>query len=180
MPRTRPAPQGEKTSEILRAAEARLRAGGYDALSVVGVARELGLAQNSVYWYFPSKDHLFVATLASMLEGLAAGKPSSARTPITRILWFTDRLEPLWPLLRTLYEIQDRSDVAHDFLARLDELVGTMLANAFREAVPPRDLERTVTSFRATVEGVYARGLDARERHRVLRFTVARLTAAAS
>ncbi|MCW2791908.1 MAG: transcriptional regulator, TetR family [Nocardioides sp.] len=175
MPRTRPTARAEKTAEILRAAEAQLRAGGYEALSVAGLARDLGLAQNTLYWYFPSRDHLFVAALDSMLVSLAVGKPTTARAPITRILWFTDRLEPLWPLLRTLYEIQERSEVAREFLARIDELITTMLGNAFRESVPSRDLTRTVAAFRATVEGVYARGLDTAERHRILRFTFGRL-----
>lgn len=52
-----------KLEEILAAAERRLVAGGYAHMSVAAIARELGLVQNSIYWYFPSKDHLFVAVL---------------------------------------------------------------------------------------------------------------------
>jgi len=55
--------------EILALAQARLREGGYEALSVAALARELGLAQNAIYWYFPSKDHLFVATNRWSFEG---------------------------------------------------------------------------------------------------------------
>jgi AcrR family transcriptional regulator len=68
-----------KTGEILAAAERRLRDGGYPALSIAAIARELGLAQNAIYWYFPSKDHLFVAALERMLRAIVARKPPSAR-----------------------------------------------------------------------------------------------------
>src|SRR4051795_4275521 len=96
MPRTRRAvSRDEKVEEILAVAERRLREGGYEALSVAAIARELGLAQNAIYWYFPSKDHLFVAALERMLGEIAARKPSRAVGEVERILWFTDQFEAL-------------------------------------------------------------------------------------
>src|SRR5947209_195528 len=68
MPRTRRDLEREaKIDEVLEVAEDQLLAGGFESLSVAGVARELGIAQNAVYWYFPSRDHLFVATLERIL-----------------------------------------------------------------------------------------------------------------
>src|SRR5437660_9391511 len=96
MPRTRPAEsRDEKMDEILAVAERRLRQGGYEALSVAAIARELGVAQNAIYWYFPSKDHLFVAGLERILQVIAARKPSRSRSTIERVLWFTDQFEAL-------------------------------------------------------------------------------------
>src|SRR6266576_5234113 len=83
----------EKMDEILTVAERRLREGGYEALSVAALARELELAQNAIYWYFPSKDELFVATLRRMLERITSRKPSKAVGEIERILWFTDQFQ---------------------------------------------------------------------------------------
>src|SRR5207249_3829979 len=94
----------EKLSEILEAAERRLREGGYEALSVAAIARELGLAQNAIYWYFPSKDHLFVAALEGMLREIAARKPSRQVGEIERILWFTDQFQTLSDLRGAMTE----------------------------------------------------------------------------
>src|SRR2546428_3966186 len=67
MPRTRSKiDRDTKISQILEAAEQRLRKGSYEALSMAGISRDLGVAQNAIYWYFPSKDHLLVATLKWM------------------------------------------------------------------------------------------------------------------
>src|SRR3989440_12275643 len=96
MPRTRSELERDaKVAEIVEAAERRLRAGGYEGLSVAAIARELGLAQNAIYWYFPSKDHLFVAALEAMLRDIAARKPSGDVDVVERILWFTDQFQAL-------------------------------------------------------------------------------------
>lgn len=61
MPSTRPqVAREEKASEIVSAGQQRLQEMGYDGLSVAAIARKLRLSQNTIYWYFPSKDHLFV------------------------------------------------------------------------------------------------------------------------
>src|SRR5438270_10740438 len=96
MPKTRPSESRDtKTDAILEGAERRLREGGYQALSVAAIARELGLAQNTIYWYFPSKDDLFVAVLGRMLKQISARKPSKAAGTIEQILWFTDQFQEL-------------------------------------------------------------------------------------
>src|SRR5437667_7758703 len=99
MPRTRPELNREdKVAEILTAAERRLLGGGFDALSMSGVARDLGLAQNAIYWYFPSRADLFVAVLRRILEGIAARKPRGSTDIVERVLWFTDQFAPLYEL----------------------------------------------------------------------------------
>jgi AcrR family transcriptional regulator len=180
VPKTRPTmSKEEKADEILEAAERRLREGGYEALSVAAIARELGVAQNSIYWYFPSKDHLFVATLERMLRGIAAGKPSRSKSTVERILWFTDQFEALSGLRAAMTERARSSQVVGDFVAALDELLSRMLSNAFRGHVSDEDLPVAVESFRATVEGTFVKGLGKRDRRRLLRFALERLIGAA-
>jgi len=87
MPKTRTqVPKQEKVDELVAAAERRLRSGGYEALSVAAIARELGIAQNAIYWYFPSKDNLFVAALERLLREIAARKPSRTVGEVERII----------------------------------------------------------------------------------------------
>jgi TetR/AcrR family transcriptional regulator, cholesterol catabolism regulator len=180
LPKTRPAiSRDEKVGEIVERAEQRLREGGYDALSVAAIARELGLAQNAVYWYFPSKDHLFVAALERMLQQIAARKPSSRDAgEVERILWFTDQFEALSDLRGAMNERARSSEVVADFVKELDALLSRMLSNALRGHVPEKELPVAVETFRATVEGTFVKGLGKRERRKVLTFALERLMVA--
>ncbi|MDX6609439.1 MAG: hypothetical protein QOF85_1364 [Solirubrobacterales bacterium] len=178
MPKTRPAQsRDKKMSEILAAAEKRLRSGGYEALSVAALARELGLAQNAVYWYFPSKDELFVATLNRMLEKIAARKPSKQAGDLERILWFTDRFQIISGMRGAMNDRARTSPAVADFVAQLDALLSRMLSNVLRDYVPADELSLAVDAFRATVDGAFAKGLDKRARRKLLVFTLRRLTA---
>jgi AcrR family transcriptional regulator len=165
-----------KVAEIVEAAERRLREGGYEALSVAALARELGLAQNAIYWYFPSKDHLFVAALERMLQDIAARKPKhDEAAPIERILWFTDQFETLSHLRGAMNERASDSRVVAEFVDELDELLSRMLSNALSDHVVPDELPMAVETFRATVEGTFVKGLSKRARRQVLTFTLERL-----
>jgi AcrR family transcriptional regulator len=164
-----------KVDEILTAADRRVREGGYDALSVAAIARELGLAQNAIYWYFPSKDHLFIAVLDQMLRDIAARKPTRSVDEIERILWFTDQFQPLSDLRGAMNERARSSKVVADFVAELDARLSRMLSNALSGHVPKAELPIAVETFRATVEGSFAKRLDTRTRRKVLRFTLQRL-----
>jgi AcrR family transcriptional regulator len=174
------ASKDEKMGEILAVAERRLREGGYDALSVAAIARELGLAQNAIYWYFPSKDHLFVAALEQMLRDIAARKPSKQKGEVERILWFTDQFEALSDLRGAMNDRARSSKVVADFVKELDALLSRMLSNALRDHVPAEQLPVAVESFRATVEGTFVKGLSRRERRKVLAFALERLMTAPS
>jgi AcrR family transcriptional regulator len=178
MPKTRPAQsRDKKMSEILAAAEKRLRGGGYEALSVAALARELGLAQNAIYWYFPSKDELFVATLDRMLEKIGARKPSKRVGELERILWFTDQFQVISGVRGAINDRAGHSAVVAEFAERLDALLSRMLSNVLRDYVPAAELTIAVEAFRATVDGAFVKGLEKRERRKLLAFTLRRLTA---
>ena len=179
MPKTRQAAsRQEKEGEILALAEKRLAEGGYEALSVAGIARELGIAQNAIYWYFPSKDHLFVAALEQMLREIVARKPKGKAGEVERVLWFTDQFAALSDLRGAMNDRARSSKVVADFVAELDALLSRMLSNVLRGHVPPEELDVAVETFRATAEGTFVKGLDKRARREVLTFTLERLMGA--
>jgi AcrR family transcriptional regulator len=177
LPKTRPAvSRDQKVDEILACAELRLREGGYEALSVAAIARELGLAQNAIYWYFASKDELFVAALQRMLAEIAARKPRKEDADeIERILWFTDQYKALSDLRPAISERARRSAVVAKFAKDLDALLSRMLSNVLSDRLPPEDLPIAVEAFRATVEGTTARGLSRQHQRRVIDFALRRL-----
>jgi AcrR family transcriptional regulator len=176
MPRTRPELDREdKIAEILEVAEGRLWEGGFEALSMAGIARDLGLAQNAIYWYFPSRAALFVAVLRRILEGIAARKPRGKLDVVERILWWTDQFAPVYVFHPAMQEQARESPIAADFVRQLDEVLNGMLANAFEGRVSEPELPLAIDSFRATVTGAYARGLSRQRRRKLLAFALERL-----
>jgi AcrR family transcriptional regulator len=180
MPRTRATgTRDDKIDEILAHAQRRLRDDGYSALSIAAIARELGVAQNTIYWYFPSKDELFVAAMQRMLAEIVARKPSKKSGEIEQILWFVDQFDSLSDLRGAMGERARSSPAVAEFVRQLDDRLSRMLSNALREQVPPEELSTAVEAFRSTVEGTFVKRLTRAERRRVLSFTLARIIAAA-
>jgi AcrR family transcriptional regulator len=176
MPRTRTElDREEKVAEILEVAEQRLLDGGFEALSMAGIARDLGLSQNAIYWYFPSRGHLFVAVLQRILEEIGARKPRGHVDVVERILWFTDQFASLYALRPAMQEQARESRVVAQFVKDLDDRVERMLSTALRARVPDDQLSTAVESFRATVTGAYAQGLSRRRRRELLAFVLKRL-----
>jgi TetR/AcrR family transcriptional regulator, regulator of autoinduction and epiphytic fitness len=52
-----------KRTEICEAALKRFMAHGYEGASVGKIAADLGVAQNTIYWYFKTKDDILVGAL---------------------------------------------------------------------------------------------------------------------
>jgi AcrR family transcriptional regulator len=177
MPRNRrQTDREEKVDAIVAVAERQLMEGGLDALSVAAIARELGLAQNAIYWYFPSRAHLFVETLRRMLRAIAARKPRSQRV-LQRILWWTDQFAAIYRFRGALQQQAAEAAVVAEFARELDEVLDGMLATAFRDRVAEGDLPAAVAGFRALVTGTYAEGLSRKQRRELLTFWLERLWA---
>ncbi|MEO1328336.1 MAG: TetR/AcrR family transcriptional regulator [Pseudomonadota bacterium] len=68
--------RGGRTDEILDVAEARVRKGGFDAVSFRDIAEAVGIRSASVHYHFPQKSDLGRAMVARyaerFLEGLGA------------------------------------------------------------------------------------------------------------
>ena len=178
MPRTRTdVDRDAKVDEILGAAVRRLERGGYDALSVAGIARELGVAQNAVYWYFPSKDHLFVAALERMLRAVVARKPPRQRTLESKVLWFVGQLEAMADVRAAMHERARTSEVVATFARELHEVWRRMLTGVLSSRVPDEDLPAAVDALLATIQGALLQQHTPAERRRLIAFALRRLVA---
>jgi AcrR family transcriptional regulator len=179
MPRTRPEiDRDAKVEEVLAAAERRLREGGWPALSVAGIARELGLAQNAVYWYFPTKDHLFVAALERMLRDIVARKRGTKRTVEGKILWFVDQLAEVEHVRAALRERAREAEVVAEFAEQLDDVWRRMLTGVLSSRLEEPELSSVVGVLHATIQGALLGIRDPAERRRVIGDAVARLAPA--
>jgi AcrR family transcriptional regulator len=165
----------EKVDEILAAAERRLREGGYEALSIAGIARDLGVAQNAVYWYFPSKDFLFVQSLRHMLDRIITATPPAVTGPADQVLWFAEELQSLHRLRASLAERSRTSPVLAGFSDELDRGLRGMLTNALIGHIAEDELALAVDTFIATIDGTVIKHLDAEERRRLLMYALERI-----
>ena len=176
MPKTRSdLSRDEKMEQILDAAARRLTEGGYNAVSIAAIARELGLAHNAIYWYFPSKDHLVVAAFRYRAQRLLARKPKETGDVIARVMWFVDQLAKLYPVRASLHAEAGRSPVIAEYLDELSERLRTMARNVLGHYVAEPDLDLAAASFVATVQGAFVEGIPAAERRSLLTFTLRRL-----
>jgi TetR/AcrR family transcriptional regulator, cholesterol catabolism regulator len=177
MPRTRrDVDRADKVAEIVEVAKRQALEGGYQAMSMAAIARELRVAQNAVYWYFPTRDHLFVAVLRQLVAEVVARKPPSTRDEFERAVWLVDRVAEVHPLLVAMRERAAVAEVVRDFERELDAVVRSMVSNAFAGAVSEDELGVAIESFLATVEGALLRQLAPAERARVVTFTLGRLS----
>ena len=176
MPRTRGhLERDDKVDELVAAAERRLLEGGYANLSMAAIARELGLAQNAVYWYFPSRDHLLVAALERIIHRVLQEKPRGRGT-LGRILWFADRLEEFQALRTAVHERAESSPLVADFERQLNQQLHALAAGSLAEVVPAAEVDLTTEAVLALVEGTLLRDLPRRRREAVIRLGFERLT----
>ncbi|PXW33935.1 UNVERIFIED_CONTAM: TetR family transcriptional regulator [Williamsia faeni] len=63
----KPQPAGEKREEIVAAARALFLEDGYDSTSMNKLAKEAGVAANTIYWYFGDKDDVLVAVVSAVM-----------------------------------------------------------------------------------------------------------------
>ena len=177
MPRTRhDVARDEKVDEIVDAAKRQLFDGGFAALSMAGVARELGVAQNAIYWYFPTRDHLFVAVLRQLMAEIGTQKGPASTDVFNRAVWFVDRVADVHPLLVTVRERSHASEVVADLEREIDTLVRGMVAHALGDHIPKPDVRLATESFLATIEGALLRQLPRNLRAEVVIYTLARLS----
>jgi AcrR family transcriptional regulator len=72
---------GYDQATVLRRSIDLFNAQGYDATSVLDLARELGLTKSAIYHHVPSKEALLAAALDEALDGLAAALDQAAERP---------------------------------------------------------------------------------------------------
>jgi TetR/AcrR family transcriptional repressor of mexAB-oprM operon len=164
-----------KVQEILDAAQRRLLASGYEGMSVAAIARELCIAQNSVYWYFPSKDDLFVAAFREILDRLGRRKPPPERGLVERVLWASDQMAEFAPLRAALRARAAHSEAAAALDSDLAEWIRIVLLHAIEPAAAPREAAMAGQALLATVEGALSMDLPRQDRRRLIAFAYRRM-----
>jgi AcrR family transcriptional regulator len=167
----------DKVQEILDAARRRLLTGGYDAMSVAAIARELKIAQNSIYWYFACKDDLFAAAFRAIV--LELGSRKAPRGAADRVVWVTDQMAQFAALRAALRTRAAHSAAVARLQSDLDQWIQVLLLDGNERAHGDEDAGLAGRAFLAVVEGALSMDLPAPERREVVRFAYQRLIAPA-
>lgn len=170
MPRNRrDVDRDEKIGDIVDVAALAVRAGGYEALSFNAIAKQLGLARGALYWYFPSKDELFVAAAARVFAEALSDPPRRAGY-VGRILWAVEHLAELQPLVNALHERARHSEAAAGLELATQEEMCARLRDVLRPHVAAGRLEAVAQAIVVFVQGLLAMPLSPADRDRHLRF----------
>jgi AcrR family transcriptional regulator len=166
----RSVPREAKTEAILELAGAQLLEGGYRALSIGKISRALGVADNSIYWYFPSKDHLLVAVVRQLLDDLPLEKARPADTIEDVAVRALNRLADLQPVLGAVMDRSGASpvvaDLEEEIRARLQTLAGHLAM-----AIGATDASAQ-TALAAAIDGLVRAPITRRQRGDALRLLI--------
>ena len=175
MPRNRADVDREaKVEEIVDAAAAVLDRGGYEALSLSAVARELGLARGAIYWYFPSSDDLFAAAVDKVFADALSDPPRSAGL-VEQISWAVDRLAGLRGLYLALHARSHASASAGAVEAAIQDGLRTRLRDSVARHVDADRVRPVSEALGIFVEGLLVHRLPDEERTALLELVVGRL-----
>lgn len=93
-----------KRDEIVAAAARRFAAEGFEATSMAAVAREAGVAPNTIYWYFDDKDAVLVAVMTHLLAAALVEEPAARELPLAEVLLaLTERFDPIDRLIASVH-----------------------------------------------------------------------------
>jgi AcrR family transcriptional regulator len=171
-----------KTRDILDSAETLMLRYGYDATSMAAVARGAGVANNAVYWYFPSKDDVLAAVLRRRLHRALAGLSELAPERVEeRVLMLLAQLDHVASLTAAVHEGAERSPAVAEMHAEFHAAAERLLRAGFRqEGLGARDAAEASRAIMAIIEGVHLheRNRDAVARDRLVRWTLRRFIGA--
>jgi AcrR family transcriptional regulator len=158
MPATRPHLDRDlKRKQILDAAEKLFLRNGYETTAMAEVARRAGVANNAVYWYFPSKDDLLAAVLQRRQERALAKLPTPTTATVQQqVLAMLAQLDQVAKLTATVHERARHSPAVAETHEAFHAAADRLLHNVFGDAgLDPDDATQAARAMMALVEGIH-------------------------
>lgn len=158
MPATRPhLDRDVKRKQILDAAEKLLLRNGYEATAMAEVARRAGVANNAVYWYFPSKDDLLAAVLGRRLERTLENlRASETLTADEQVLAMLAQLDQVAKLTATVHARAQHSAAVAEMHEAFHATADRLLRSLFLDAgLDSNDATQAAKAMMAMVEGIH-------------------------
>jgi TetR/AcrR family transcriptional regulator, cholesterol catabolism regulator len=159
----RPQAADEKRAEIVAAARRLFIDDGYDATSMSRLAKDAGVAPNTIYWYFGDKDDVLIAVLTSVMADVwplyqdVAGEPIAAR-----LLWVVGQLTEMSRLVTTVHARVEHSPALAEWHHNFHLITGSLFRHELESAgVPTATVDAEVMIGIFTIEGLLMHNQDA-------------------
>ncbi|NIL75502.1 hypothetical protein RhoFasB10_01604 [Rhodococcus sp. B10] len=152
----KPQAADEKREEIVAAARRLFVEGGFDATSMSKLAKEAGVAANTIYWYFGDKDDVLVAVVSAVMADVWPMYQAISGEPIAaRVLWIVRRLTEMSGLVTTVHARVAHSPAVAEWHNNFHLLTGSLFRAELEAAgVSAETVDAEVMIAVFTVEGL--------------------------
>ena len=152
----RPQAAEEKRAEIVAAARRLFIDVGYDATPMSRLAKEAGVAPNTIYWYFGDKDDVLIAVLDAVMSDIWPQYQDVANEPIpARLLWVVRQLHQMSRLVTTVHARVEHSAAVAEWHHNFHMITGSLFRYELESAgvsTPTVEAEVMIGIF--TIEGL--------------------------
>lgn len=176
----RPQAADEKRAEIVTAARQLFIDAGYDATSMSRLAKEAGVAPNTIYWYFGDKDDVLIGVLDAVMADVWPQYQEVAGDPIAaRLLWVVGKLTEMSRLVTTVHARVEHSPAVAEWHRNFHAITGSMFRFELENAgVSAQTVDAEVMIGIFTVEGLLMHPLDENEQRAICDAVASRWTPA--
>lgn len=165
MPKTRTqTPRSEKIDALLDAAEQCFAERGFDGTTTARLAKAAGVSERTLFWYFPSKDHVLAAVMRRASDRIVdelrdGGWPrGDLAEGLFAILSAMRRIRHLIPAFHQRAEVSDHvAQTRAEFRARNDIALGAIFRGM---GVPDHQVAPSMDIVLAFADGVLLRNFD--------------------
>lgn len=145
-----------KREQIEEAACALFLVDGYESTSMAAVGKAAGVAPNTLYWYFASKDDLLVAILDRLVNRAVAQLAGMQEQSLgQQLTWLLAEFQQASKLISTVHSRLDRSEKIREWHDRFHAMLDEMLVHQ----MVAKGMSRTKASVMATVGTYVVEGL---------------------
>lgn len=161
----KPQAASEKREEIVAAARRLFITNGYASTSMNRLAKEAGVAANTIYWYFGDKDDVLVAVVSAVFRDALSDYQAVVGEPIaSRILWVVRRLSDLNELVTTVHARVPHSTSVAEWHTDFHLHTGSLFKSELEAlSVPSETVDSEVSIAVFTIEGILTHIRDEQE-----------------
>lgn len=129
---------------------------GYESTSMATIAKTAGVAPNTLYWYFASKDDLLVAILNRLVNRAVAQLATMQNQSFgDQVLWLLMEFQQASKLISTVHARLDKSDTIREWHDRFHAMLDQMLV----QQMVAKGMSPAKASVMATVGTYVVEGL---------------------
>lgn len=159
-----------KKKELEETAARLFMEDGFEATSMNRISRALGVAPNTLYWYYASKDELLVGVLNRLLSDTLKQIPSVTGKSIEEQMgWVLQQFEQSRALMTTVHSRLNQSLVIHDWHEQFHSFLETLVVRSLKaHGVCDQRADTLATVAIFLIEGLLAHPHSEKQRSDIL------------